>query len=275
MTDPRTLRVVIVDDEPMGRTTLRSLLECEADIELIAECRDGDEALATLRNERPDLVFLDVQMPGRTGFDVVRELTEEERPRIVFVTAFDHYALEAFEVHAIDYLLKPFHDERFHQTLERVRAEFRRDAVEGMGRRLANLVGGLEAEDAPTPSAPSDPREGQAPPEPPPAGRIAIHREGRLDLIEVDSVVWIEAADQYVRLHTEDGVHLMRESMGHFERTLDASRFLRVHRSAIVDLQRVRTLETRPGGTGRLLVGDDTWIPVSRSRIPTVRERLG
>lgn len=275
MTDSARMRVVIVDDEPMGRATLRSLLERETDVELVAECRDGDEALGTLKEMRPDLVFLDVQMPGRSGFDVVRELAEDERPRVVFVTAFDQYALEAFEVHAVDYLLKPFDDARFLQSLERVRAEFRRDAVEGMGRRLADLVGGLEGEESPSTPLALDPLEGQPPEDPAPAGRIAIHREGRLDLIEIDALVWIEAADQYVRLHTKDGIHLMRESMGHFERTLDPARFLRVHRSAIVDLSRVRTLETKAGGTGRILVGEDTWIPVSRSRVPAVRERLG
>ena len=236
-------RVLIVDDEPMGRATLRELLSSADDFAVVGECRDGREALAAVRATGPDLLFLDVEMPGMGGFDLLAELAPRERPAVVFTTAYGEYALDAFEVEAIDYLLKPFDDERFEETLRRVRE------------RLSQRT-----------EARADPS--------PPADRITIHREGRIDLVDVASVEWIEAADQYVRLHTTDGEELMRESMSQLERRLDPERFLRVHRSAIVALDRVRRLESRGGGVGRLMLASGRWVPVSRSRFSLVRRRL-
>jgi len=258
--EPRRLRVVVADDEPMARSTLRTLLGRDPELELVAECKNGEEALRCVREHAPDLLLLDVQMPGMNGFEVVERLGDAV-PAVIFVTAYDRYALQAFEVHAIDYLLKPFDDERFERAIERAKDEVRREEAVGMGRRLADLLSSVTARSAGAPGAK-------------PLERLAIHREGRVDLVDVDDVVWIEAADQYVLIHTTEGSSLMRQSMARLEEQLDDGRFVRVHRSAIVALDRIRTLE-KHGAGGRVLLATGAWVPVSRSRLSVVRERLG
>lgn len=260
------VRVVVVDDEPLARAALRKLLSSDGEVELVRECSNGDEALEALRSLRPDVVFLDVQMPGRSGFEVLESLSEEERPAVVFTTAYDRYALNAFDLHAVDYLLKPFDDERFRLALTRAKDRSRTDAVLGAGRQLADLLAAVRGK---TGQQPTDDLLAA------PLTRLTIHREGRLEVVEADAVDWIEAADQYVCLHTAEGEHLMRESMSQLESQLDPARFMRVHRSAIVALDRVRRLETQGGGAGRVQLKDGTWVPVSRSRIANVRRQLG
>ncbi len=259
------MRVLIVDDEPMARATLEHLLAGDDEVELIGECSDGDQALASIRAQRPDLVFLDIHMPGRTGLEVLDALSEDERPRVIFTTAYDQYAVRAFEVHALDYLLKPFDDERFARALSRAK-----EAAAGSERRLGDLLAAV-GEEGTAGLSKIEPPEGTVDA----CDRITIHREGRVDIIEVETIEWIEAADQYVRLHTDTGEQLMRASMGHMEQTLDSSTFLRVHRSAIVALSRVRRLESRGGGVGRLLLADGSWVPVARARMASVRRALG
>ena len=243
---PRALRVVVADDEPMARATLRKLLGADPEVELVAECRDGVEALEAVRRERPDLLFLDVKMPGLDGLSVLDELGQlgEPRPAVVFTTAFGEFAVKAFEEQAVDYLLKPFDDQRFHVALER--------AKERVTSTSRGAPGGGSYPD-----------------------RISIHREGQLELIDVDELHWVQAADQYVKLHTESGEVLMRGSMSEVERSLDPRRFARVHRSAIVALDLVVRLESGTSGNGRALLKDGSWVPVSRSRIPEVRRLLG
>ena len=260
------LRVVVVDDEPLARAALRELLSSDGDVELVRECSNGDEALEALRSLRPDVVFLDVQMPGRSGFEVLESLQEEERPVVVFTTAYDRYALDAFDLHAVDYLLKPFDDDRFRLALMRAKDRSRTEAVLGAGRQLADLLGAVRGKTGGSVTGPGPDV---------PLTRLTIHREGGLEVVEADMVDWIEAADQYVCLHTAEGEHLMRESMSQLESRLDPARFMRVHRSAIVALDRVRRLETQGGGAGRVLLKDGTWVPVSRSRIASVRRQLG
>ena len=235
------LRVVVAEDEPLARATLRKLLGADPEVELVAECSDGVEALETVRREQPDLLFLDVQMPGMSGLDVLEQLGDP-RPTVVFTTAFDQYAVKAFEEQAVDYLLKPFDDERFRLALARAKDRVR-DQVHPPG--------------------------GEFP------ARISIHREGHIQLVEISDVLWVQAADQYVKLHTVNGEVLMRGSMSEVERSLDPSRFARVHRSAIVALDRVARLESGTSGNGRALLKDGSWVPVSRSRIPEVRKLLG
>lgn len=260
------LTVLIVDDEPMARATLRSLLEAEAGVELLGECSNGAEALTSLRRTRPDLLFLDVEMPGMNGFEVIEALGEENPPLVVFTTAYDRYAIEAFGVHAVDYLLKPFDDERFAKALERARDHLVRERVVDASRALAQLV---------QPEASSPPGELGDSGEQGPLERLTIRREGGVELVETSSIHWVESADQYVRLHTERGEILMRESMGALERSLDPARFQRVHRSAIVALDQVRQLATQAGGLGKVQLLDETWVPVSRARIAALRRRLG
>lgn len=254
-----TLRVLIVDDEPLARASLRSLLEPEPDVHLVGECRNGKEALEALLAGGVDLVFLDVQMPGLTGFDVLETLPAARRPLVVFVTAYEEFALRAFEVHAIDYLVKPFDDERFARALARARELFARGAGSVREEQRADR----------RPAAPAG--DGQSGPH---LERITISREGSIEVLPVEELVWIEAADQYVNLHSLRGEHLMRESMAHFEEALDPARFLRVHRSAIVRLSAVRRLESLPGSGGRAHLEDGSQVPVSRSRLPVLRRRL-
>ncbi len=239
-------RVLIVDDEPLARTTLRRLLMQDEEIEVVGEGANGEEALELIRSERPELVFLDVEMPGMGGMEVLSTLAADERPAVVFTTAFEQYALGAFEAQALDYLLKPFDDERFRESLARAKERLRRDAL---ARRVAD--------------------EGTY------SSRLSFHKEGRVEVIHVEELDWVQAADQYVLLHVEEDSILVRKSMGDLERLLDPARFPRVHRSAIVALDRVTRLESLGGGTGRLLLRDGTWVPVSRSRVAAIRRLLG
>ena len=199
-----------------------------------------------MREQRPDLLFLDVQMPGMSGLEVLEQLPGEERPAVVLTTAFDQYAVRAFEEDVVDYLLKPFDRGRFEQALERVR--------ERLSRRAEEAGSGEDGEPYPA--------------------HLRISRQGSVELIDVAQLHWVESADQYVLLHTEEGDHLMRESMAEMERRLDPARFLRVHRSALVALERIERLESRPGRAGRVLLRGGVWVPVSRVGMPKVRRRL-
>ena len=250
MTTP--LRVLCADDEPHARHTLERLVESDPSLELVASCQNGTDALARAVELKPDLLVLDVRMPGATGLDVVAALPFEERPLVVFATAFDDHAVEAFDLHAVDYLLKPFDDARFAKALERARERLK---AEGPGPGRARLEGMLE-------------ERGE--------DRLAIHREGQLVLVPFDRIVWVEAADQYVRLHlVGGGEELMRASMAHVEKRLPESDFLRVHRSAIVARRAVRGLNSSTSGTGQMQLADGTSIPVSRTRLALVRRVLG
>ncbi|MCB9914021.1 MAG: response regulator transcription factor [Planctomycetes bacterium] len=264
MSEPaRKLRVVFADDEPLGRATVRTLLERDPGVEVVAECKNGVEAVAAVRRERPDILILDIEMPGLSGLEVVEELEDDEPPVVVFATAYDHYAVHAFDVHAVDYLLKPFDDERFATALGRAKERASRENGATLRERLSDLLETLTERQAATAR-----RE-------PATTRLSIHREGRVDLIDTADLVWVEAQDQYVMLHTRRGDFLMRESMGKLEQTLDPARFLRTHRSAIVALDQVRTLERQSGGVGRVQLANGLWLPVSRSRMSTVRAHLG
>lgn len=246
------LRVLCADDEPHALATLERLVRANESLELVAACRSGEEALTRARETRPDLLILDVRMPGPTGLDVVAAIPVDERPLVVFATAFDDHAVEAFDLHAVDYLLKPFDDERFATALARARERL---AAEGPEPGRQRLEGMLE-------------ERGEE--------RLAIHREGRVVLVPFDEIVWVEAADQYARLHLQDGrEELMRASMGHLEKRLAGAGLLRVHRSAIVAQRVVRALETATSGTGRLELADGTKVPVSRTRMALVRRVLG
>ena len=259
----KPVRVAFVDDEPMARSTLRSLLGADSDVEIVAECENGVQAVRAVRELTPDILFLDVQMPGMDGFQVVAELGDE-LPTDVFVTAFDQYALRAFDVHAVDYLLKPFDDDRFELALGRAKERVRQESVAGMGKQLAEMLASVSAGSSPLSGSEMEPSK----------ARLSIHSEGRVKMVDVDSIIWIESADQYVQIHSLDGVHLMRESMNHLEESLGSERFVRVHRSAIVALDRIRTLESVPSGGARIQLEDETWLPVSRARVAALRGRL-
>lgn len=240
------LRILIVDDEPLARDRVRAMLRAAADAEVIGECGNGPDAAATIREKKPDVVFLDVQMPGSNGLEVVRELPAEQRPAIIFVTAHDKFALDAFGVHATDYLLKPFDQERF-------RAALRRAADQVRARRAGDLNAKLESLLADASPAAKRP------------GRLAFKTDGRVVFLKPEEIVWVEAADNYVLLHLADTQRLMlRETMSSLEERLGPD-FSRVNRSAIVRLEEVKELQPTFHGDYTVVLRDGTRLPLSRN----------
>jgi two-component system LytT family response regulator len=227
----KRLSVLIVDDEPLARDGLRMLLTDDPQVAAISEAKNGREAVTAIRESRPDLVFLDVQMPEMDGFDVIREVGPEKAPAAVFVTAHDQYAIRAFEINALDYLLKPVSTERFRQSLER--AKTRLSGGEEMGGRMVSLL-----ETIANPSRY--------------VKRLAVRSGARTLLIAVDDIEWIQAAENYVELHFAGGCNLLQATMNTLEASLDPEMFLRIHRSLIVNVGRIRELQ--PAGHGEYVV---------------------
>lgn len=236
------LKTVIVDDEPHARKYLRTLLAADSGFEIVAECTDGGQAVTSLLELRPDVVFLDIQMPDLDGFEVLRTVNGEISPIVVFCTAYDQFALKAFEAFAIDYLLKPFDEERFGRTLARVKAQFR-------GQNGPDRTGALVQSVAAERPAPR---------------RLLVKSGGRVLFLKFEDIRRIEAADNYVRFHTADGEHTMRETIGNIERQLPEDLFIRIHRSAIVNLDFIREFQPLPGGEARVRLDDGTELTVSR-----------
>jgi two-component system LytT family response regulator len=247
------INVLIVDDEPLARERIRALLERDPDVVVAGECSDGEEAVAAIRSLAPDLVFLDVQMPEKDGFDVVREVGASAMPTVVFVTAYDQYAVRAFDVCALDYLLKPFDEDRFAQALARAKTQARGD-VRGdvLQRRMLALVEEMRAR-----SRYLD--------------RLMIKAGGHLFFLKAEEIDWIEAEGNYVRLHVGEASHLLRETVVGLEAQLDPGRFLRIHRSTIVNLDRVREIQPLFHGEYRVVLHDGTKLTLSRG----YRDRLG
>jgi len=255
------IRTVLVDDEPSARDLLASLASRDPDIEVVGCCADGLEAVERVLSERPDLLILDVQMPGMNGFEVLEELHSIELPLVIFATAHDKHALKAFEVQAIDYLLKPFDAERFQEALERAKKRLRDGELVEARRSYEDLLidlRRLSGQDA-RPSG---------------SGRLAVRHGSRVDYVDIDDIDWIEAANQYVRIHAGAEEYLMRRSLGQLEEELDPQRFVRIHRSSLVAVKRIRSLETLSDGSARVLLGDKTWLPVGRSHFALLRDRL-
>jgi two-component system, LytTR family, response regulator len=254
------LKVLIVDDEPPAREGLRLLLGRDPAIEIVGECRDGRDAIVQLTRLQPDLVFLDVQMPELDGFAVLEQAGVAELPLIIFVTAYDRYALRAFEVQALDYLLKPFTDERFFKALERAKAQLARGEVRPFRRRLNGLPKQSESD---WPAGPSPYPE-----------RLMIKSGGRVLFLAVDEIDWIEAADYYVVLHVGAKTHLLRETIARLEARLDAARFLRIHRSTIVNLAQVRDWHPREAGEFAVILRDGTQLQCSRRRRKALEQAM-
>ena len=247
-----------MDDERLARQKLRTLLQRHSDVELVGECADGDVAIAEITRLHPDVVFLDVRMPGRSGFDVVKALPVGAGPHVVFVTAYGDHAVEAFEVEAVDYLLKPFDRERLDRAVARAR---RRLGEPGKAlSRLGDLVMRLEG-------ALATPRT-EAPLE-----RLAVKKDGRTLLVPTAEIDWIEAVDKYVRLHARGTRLLHREALSSLERRLDPSQFLRIHRRAIVNLRRVREIHPGVGDEPTVVLADGTRLPLSRRYRARLRAR--
>ena len=252
-------RVLIADDDAPARTRIRDLLAGRTEYEIVGECDSGPAALAALRALRPDIVFLDVQMPGQSGLQVVAQLAPDERSAIVFTTAYEQYALDAFDASAIDYLLKPFTDERFQEALHRAGQLLKGRTYESWRRQFGALIRALEV----TPAN----RE--------PIRRFAARHQDRIAVIESGAVDWIGASGDYLTLHVGRERHLVRMRMHEVEERLDPDRFVRIHRSAIVHLERVAGLEADSAGEDILVLRDGTRLRVSRGYRQDVRGRLG
>lgn len=250
------LRVLLVDDEPLVRQGIRDFLEDEPDVTIVGECGDGVEALETIARDRVDLVFLDIQMPELDGLGVASALAEQGGPVVVFVTAYSEHAVRAFEVNAVDYVLKPFDRERFLAALARARARRASGEQEELARRLAAVLSELQRS------------RGQA-------QRVLVRTDGRIRFVPVADIEWIEAADNYARLHVGAERHLVRETMASLEARLDGSRFARIHRSAIVNLARIRELQPTFNGEYAVFLHSGAKLTLSRGYRDALREKIG
>ena len=256
MATPPHVRVLIVDDEPLARERLRMLLLDEQGIDLVGEAGDAASAAEAIAALSPHLVFLDVQMPGATGFDVISAVGADKMPMVIFVTAYDRYALRAFEVHALDYLLKPFDRERFRHALGRARRQLASRSSGDLERRLLAIVNDLK---------PSHAR----------VDRFVVKSGGRVFFVRSDEIDWIEAAGNYVKLHVGNDTHLFRETMNAIEARLDADMFFRIHRSHIVNFERIRELQPWFNGEYVVFLKNGTRLTLSRGYREKLQERVG
>ena len=243
------LRTLIVDDESLAREGVRMLLEKDPDVGDVIECADGKAAVDVIRREKPDLVFLDVQMPEMSGFDVVASVGVNQMPNTIFITAYDKYAVQAFEFNALDYLLKPYTTERFTRALERAKTQLRNSHE--LSRQFSALLDHLSSD--------SNPLE-----------RLVVKSAGRISFVNILDIDWIEAADTYVRLHVGREAHLIRGSLSSLEARLDPTKFLRIHRSTIVNLKSIKELQPLFHGEYVFTLRDGTQLSSSRS----YRDRL-
>jgi two-component system LytT family response regulator len=257
----KKIRTLIVDDEPLARQNLRLLLKEDPEIEIIAECGSGQEAVKIIEAQSPDLLFLDIQMPEMNGFDVLERIDTNSIPAIVFVTAFDQYALKAFEVHALDYLLKPFDDARFEKALRQAKTQIEQREINALSRKLFAL---LEDRNAPRTEQPESRF----------LTRLMIKSASRVFFLKVDEIDWIGADDYYVKLHAGRKSHLLRETMNDMEARLDPSKFLRIHRSTIVNIDRIREMRPHFNGDYMVVLHDGTELKLSRSRREQVQAIL-
>ena len=268
------IRVVVVDDEPLARRGLRVLCEQDPELELVCECADGPSAVAAVEQVEPDLLLLDIQMPEMDGFEVLDAIGPERVPHVIFVTAYDWFATRAFEVHALDYLLKPFSDDRFFDAIERAKEAIRRPDLNDFRERLRELVSAAGL-DVPGPGAGAPDTRGPVPSGEGYRSRIAIKEKGRIHLVDVETIDWIEAANYRVRIHTGGKVHVLRESMRFLESRLDPTRFLRVSRSAIVNLDRIREIQPFARGSHVVILDNGARVLLSRSRREALEASLG
>jgi len=245
MTDQRKIRTLVVDDEELARDRIQSLLAEQPDVEIVGVCTDGPSAVETIDKTQPDLVFLDVQMPGMDGFEVIDNIDKNHAPAVVFVTGHDAHALRAFEIHALDFLLKPFDQTRFEKALDRARGLLNRDRAGGLDPRLVSLLEELHEE-----------RKYSE--------RLIVKSGGRVFFVRTEEIDWVEASGNYVKIHTKNDAHLLRESMKNMEARLDPKTFVRIHRSAIVNIDRIKELEPWFHGEYIVIMRDGTRLTASR-----------
>ena len=250
---PEVIRVLVVDDEPMAREGLSQLLRRDPELGVVAECEDGDCAVDAIFRLKPDLVLLDVQMPELDGFGVIRTVGADEMPPVIFVTAFDEHAVRAFEVAAVDYVLKPFDDTRLAAAIARGKARVRSVRPPASDDSLQRLLAASVEQER-------DPRVSEF------ARRLAIRETNRILFVQVSEIDWVQGADYYSRLHVGARSFLLRETMTSLSRRLDPAKFFRTHRSAIVNLERVREIQQSAGGEGVVLLSTGAKVRLTRGR---------
>jgi two-component system, LytTR family, response regulator len=256
MADSPSIRVLLVDDEPLARDMLREMLQSDPEAQVVGESCNGREALEAIASQSPDLIFLDVQMPEMGGFELLSSLGSGKIPYVIFVTAYDQYAVRAFEVQALDYLLKPFDQERFDLSWQRAKAQLKRDQNGGMDQRILTLLEELKA--------------GKNYLE-----RLVIKAGGRIYFLDTKDIDWIEAEGNYVSVHSARKAHLLRETISSLESQLDPKKFVRIHRSSIVRLDFIQELQPWFHGEYRVILHDGTQLTLSRNHREKLQEALG
>lgn len=239
------IRALIVEDEPLARERLRMLLADEPDVEIVGECADGRRAVSAIRALDPDLVFLDIQLPELDGFGVVEEVGPERMPVVVFVTAYDQHAMRAFDVYALDYLLKPYKRERLRRAVERARALLRGGKGGGLSEQLLSLLESVR-------------------PGPRPVERLLIRSPGRVYFIRAGEIDWVEAEGNYVRIHAGKETHFLRDTLGGMEARLDPHKFVRIHRSVVVNVESIQELQPLFSGDYTVILHDGRRLTLSR-----------
>lgn len=242
----RSIRTIIVDDEPLACKRLAKLLKEDEEVEVVEICANGQEAIEQINEKEPDLVFLDIQMPEINGFEVLQNIESEKVPIVIFVTAYDEYALKAFEVHALDYLMKPFNKERFQDSLERAKASIKNDSNKQIGEKIESLLEYM------------DPEEGAL-------KRILIKTSNRYFFLKTIDIDWIESAGNYVRIHSGNSNYLIRETMINMEKKLDSEQFFRIHRSTIINVDKVKELEQWFHGDYQVIMYNEEKLTMSRN----------
>ena len=266
MNERPPLRILIVDDEPLARQRLADLLRKEEGVEIVGQADNGDAAVDLIARLKPELVFLDVQMPGKTGIEVVRAIGAGHMPAVIFVTAYDRYALNAFDVGSIDYLLKPFDDERFEQAFRRARRRIELEEVDRMAERLLTvLTNANRTGESPVPAKSTAPF----------LERIPVELPGQVRVVPVTDIDYISASGPYAELHVGDKTYVVRERMQALEEQLDPALFMRVHRSSIVRLARIDTLLRDSGGDYAVRLKSGARLDVSRSRVAELERWMG
>ncbi len=256
MVGEKDIRVLIVDDEQLARERIRDMLENDSDIEVVGECANGTEAVEAVCRLSPDLIFLDVQMPERDGFGVLQCVNSDAMPAVIFVTAYDQYAVRAFEVYALDYLLKPFDRERFETAVRRAKSQILNKTSGNLNTRILSALEEIKSRPVHT-------------------DRLVIKTNGHIFFIKAEEIDWIEAEGNYVRLHVGKESYLLRETISSMESQLDPRSFLRVHRSAIVNIDRIQELQPWFHGEYRIVLQDGVELTLSRSYREKLNEFLG
>lgn len=268
-TTTATIRTMIVDDEILARQNVEALLRSDPDITLVGQCNNGPQAVEAIKQHQPDLVFLDVQMPGMTGFEVLARLPAAIMPQIVFVTAYDHFALQAFEVQAVDYLLKPFNRLRFAEALARAKSAVRHHDKRDFTKRLDEVMSALQKLREGTPeegAATAKPREGD--------GRLFIRCDGEIHVMSPDDILWIESDGDYVRLHVTDKSRFVRMSLHKMMEKLDPAHFVRIHRSTIVNLRHMKKASPALYGEYTVELTSGARLKVSRTFVHDLKAHL-